>query len=743
MIQNWKVVIRRLLVLIVMLVCVAAIINHAGKRITTYNEEELQRNIQSVMDQNADTISMLLDKHKTLVESMAIRMKLFYKSPAETKSYILRQHSSQYVYKFMRVGFIYPDGSSIASDGNTGNLALRDYFQRSMKGEIVITPIMRSYLGTIHKPVNIISAPVYGDDKKIVGVIFETIPNEVFSDIMSRGVLAEFGSNILVDNNGEIIANDTDSELISKYSDLLPFVTLESQQKRFNIWQQRLNNSANTTTMYFDRDGGQYLHFSTIRLDRVIEPVHIAVLLSAETIKKQTNRFSQEVYQIMGMLLLIAALSVFYYFLDIQRQERDRRKELEFIAYTSTVTGSHNYSYLKKQLQKAGNTGYLVFMDLREFEIIRSSLGPERANYLTKRVWELLTSELGSSDLAGHLSGNNFVIYFVSNQLSLIEARLAAINNKLSHLAENEDVPPLVAFFGLAKYDSSQDVDITLTNANIAKQSIVSKWSSLYALYGEEYTDNYLANAELEKAFDKNIQDKKFEVWYQPKYDCFTNEIIGAEALIRLRDEAGKLVPPYKFIPLFEQDGLIRHLDEYVFKTVCELQKERQQTSQKVVPISINLSRVSLYYQDIVKRYENIVQDFGISRHLIPLEITESATINNNTIRTLMDGFVAKGFRLHMDDFGNGYSSLSSLNQLPFENIKIDKSLIDYIGNSSGDALVKHIVHLSMELGMSVTAEGVETQMQVDFLKNLNCHYIQGYFYCKPLPKEDFLKLLK
>ena len=111
MFSNWKVVLRRLLVLLVMLVCVAAIVNKAGKRITTHNEEEFQRNVHSVMDQNADTVSMLLDKHKTLVESMASRMRLFYKSPQEARSYILRQHTSQNVYKFMRVGFIYPDGT--------------------------------------------------------------------------------------------------------------------------------------------------------------------------------------------------------------------------------------------------------------------------------------------------------------------------------------------------------------------------------------------------------------------------------------------------------------------------------------------------------------------------------------------------------------------------------------------------------------------------------------------------------
>lgn len=741
MFSNWKVILRRLLVLIAMLICVAAIVHEAGKRITTHNEEEFQRNIHSVMDQNADTISMLLDKHKTLVESMASRMRLFYKSPQEARSYILRQHTSQNVYKFMRVGFIYPDGNGFASDGNSGNLALRDYFQRSMKGEIVITPTMTSYLGKNHINVNVISAPVYDKDK-IVGVVFETIPNEVFADVMNKGVLAEFGSNVLVDNNGDIIANDTDSQLLTKYNDLLPFVTLESHQKRLSIWEQRVKNIENTTTMYFDRDGGQYLHFATIHLDRMQEPVHIAVLLSVSTIKAQTTRFSEEVYGIMGMILLIAALSVLYYFIDIQRQESARRKELEAIAYTSTITGSDNYAYFKSQLQKRNVSGYLAYMGMREFEVIRSTLGTEKATYLIQKTWELLKENLGTSDIAGHISDDTFAIFFVTRQLSLVEERLKSLNLYLANLEEKEAVPPLKAFFGLTEYDSSQDIDVALSNANIARQSIAAKWGSLYALYGEEYTKKYLANTAMEKSFEKNIQDKKFEVWYQPKYDCFTNTIIGAEALIRLRDDKGKLVSPAKFVELFEQDGLIRHLDEYVFRTVCGFQQNRQQENKHVIPISINLSRVSLYYQDIVQRYDDIITSFGIRHDLVPLEITESATVNNKTIRALMYGFCANGFHMHLDDFGTGYSSLSSLNQLPFENIKIDKSLIDYIGNANGNAMIKHIVQLSKELGMTVTAEGVENQAQIDFLKDLGCHSIQGYFFSKPLPEADFVKLL-
>ena len=199
---------------------------------------------------------------------------------------------------------------------------------------------------------------------------------------------------------------------------------------------------------------------------------------------------------------------------------------------------------------------------------------------------------------------------------------------------------------------------------------------------------------------------------------------------------------PAKFIPLFERDGLIRILDEYVFRDVCNKQMEWKRKGLGVIPVSINLSRASLYFESVVKQYHSIASEIGVDTELVPIEITESAAIDNENIKALADRFHSNGFPLMVDDFGAGYSSLATLNMKCFDTLKIDKSLIDYIGDFSGEKLLEHTIALAKDLGLYVTAEGVETEEQVDFLRKINCDSIQGYYYSKPLPEQEFKKLL-
>jgi EAL domain-containing protein (putative c-di-GMP-specific phosphodiesterase class I) len=161
-----------------------------------------------------------------------------------------------------------------------------------------------------------------------------------------------------------------------------------------------------------------------------------------------------------------------------------------------------------------------------------------------------------------------------------------------------------------------------------------------------------------------------------------------------------------------------------------------------IIPISANVSRASLHYSGIVDKYQKIVSQYGLPIEDIQIEITESAMIDNTDIQTLVDEFHAAGFTLLLDDFGNGYSSLATLNVLRFDILKIDKSLVDYIGSTDGERLLSCIVELAQNLGFRITAEGVETKEQLEFLQNLHCDDIQGYYFSRPLCKSDFEKML-
>ena len=217
---------------------------------------------------------------------------------------------------------------------------------------------------------------------------------------------------------------------------------------------------------------------------------------------------------------------------------------------------------------------------------------------------------------------------------------------------------------------------------------------------------------------------------------------MGSEALVRWREQDGSLIPPGSFIPLFEQNGMIVRLDEYVFRQVCKQQAKWLREGRKILPASINLSRASLYYSDIVDRYRMILEEFRLEAKYIQIEVTESAIEGKTDIRVLLEEFRSIGVQSLMDDFGTGFSSLATLNMRCFDTLKLDKSLIDHIGDKNGETLLYYVINMGRQLGLHITAEGVENQMQLNYLQELQCDDIQGYLFAKPMPLDEFEKKL-
>ena len=305
-------------------------------------------------------------------------------------------------------------------------------------------------------------------------------------------------------------------------------------------------------------------------------------------------------------------------------------------------------------------------------------------------------------------------------------------------------MPNVVVKFGVYEdVDRNVAVAHMCARALLAVNSIKRDFRRTFAKYSGPISQNQLRAQTYEARFSEAIQKKEFVVWYQPKYDPYREEVVGAEALVRWLTPEG-MIPPGEFLDVFESDGLIEKLDEYVFRTVCRQQKAWADMGRKLMPISVNVSRCSLFAQDIVGRYKAIIEECGIDPKYVPIEITESVALANLKIKPIADAFFEAGFQLHMDDFGSGRSSLNGLTVLHFDVVKLDKSLIDFIGNRNGELILNYTMALGKELGKQLVAEGVETESQLMFLKINGCDTIQGYYYSKPLPADEFeAKLLE
>lgn len=419
--------------------------------------------------------------------------------------------------------------------------------------------------------------------------------------------------------------------------------------------------------------------------------------------------------------------------------------ELEQYAYTDPITNGYNYNKFKEILRDNGRAGSIISLDIHSFKVINTICGVTKGDEVIKLIWRCIVTSIDEDkdELAAHINADHYVIFLPSVDEDSIVKRIKDLTLALLFVSVDLDIPQIQPYFGIARWNPGRKVEQAYNEAITAKHNAKYEQEVNYSFFDEKDTLRLLKEKEILNSFDEAIAKKEFQVWFQPKYKPKTRELVGAEALVRWIRKDGTFMAPDEFIPLFETNNMIRPLDEYIFKRVCQYQKKWQDEGKKIVPVSVNLSRASVYYKGIAEQYKRITELIDIDAKYIPIEITESAAISNEKVKNIAEKFHSSGFSLQIDDFGSGYSTLSSLNMMHFDTLKLDKSLIDFIGNYGGNRLIEHTISLAKELGIAITAEGVETEAQVRFLKQIGCDNIQGFFYSKPVKAEDYEILLE
>lgn len=408
---------------------------------------------------------------------------------------------------------------------------------------------------------------------------------------------------------------------------------------------------------------------------------------------------------------------------------------IEFDSLTGLYTRQAFFHHAAVQLKSCPDGTYqAVVVDIHNFKLVNSiygeKIGDDIVHYLSAQLKHLVPH-----GLVAHYDGDSFVLLEPVAGHSLEDLEVSIRN-----IAKNAPIRNLVLKCGVYYCDNAEmPVTVICNRAFLALNSIKDDMNRAVARFDDPINQRICRERDMETGFEDAMLNQKFVVWYQPKYDVHTQRAVGAEALVRWKKPDGSVVSPGEFISLFERDGLIVRLDEYIFRQVCQLQRLFMGKYGSALPISVNLSRNSLHYPGMIERYTRIVKEYQLPAQVVPLELTESSGLQMAQIRELAQKMVSAGFPLHMDDFGSGYSSLENLNSLPFHVLKLDKSLVDYIGNYRGNQVLHHITSLAHGLGMEVLAEGVETAEQLQFLREVGCDVIQGFYFSKPLPEDVFL----
>lgn len=394
------------------------------------------------------------------------------------------------------------------------------------------------------------------------------------------------------------------------------------------------------------------------------------------------------------------------------------------------------------------NTGHkiaVMYLDLDRFKLINDTLGHDVGDKLLKKIAQKLQNCVPSNSCVARMGGDEFVILLpgITHEVNVGNIANKILNTIREPLIIDKHTLYLTISIGIAisSYDSDNN-EVLLTNADIAMYRAKEKGKNNFQIYSQSLNAKALKKLSMETSLRRAIEYKEFVVYYQPKVNSTTEKLNGMEALIRWQHPEKGLMPPLEFIPLAEKTGLIVPIGEWVLRTACTQNKMLQDTGFPPLIVAVNLSARQFELQDLFKMVSNTLEQTGMDPQYLELEITEGIAMHNieHTLKTIRE-LQAIGVRFAIDDFGTGYSSLSRLNSFSVNTLKIDKSFVSNINENKDTSIIAStVLALGKSLGMDIVAEGVETKVQANFFKENNCNDMQGFFFGKPMCKEDFEK---
>lgn len=449
---------------------------------------------------------------------------------------------------------------------------------------------------------------------------------------------------------------------------------------------------------------------------------------------------------IIAVLCLVFSIPVLVSFINVITSIVSQRK-ITKLFYTDMVTGGHNWAYFEAAGQKlirkrkAGHNYVMLDVKLLKYRSYVACHGNAEGEELLERIDRVINSFLGKKELAAHNAFADFGVLMVCNSQDECIARINTMLPALKAIGgQHRFIYHIGVQFINSDYPYPVDVNNLYSNAAAAAASLGDSNTAEYAFFNENLLCEQLWEHRVEDKMETALIREEFKVYLQPKYSPVDEELVGAEALVRWISPSDGFIAPNRFIPIFEENGFITKLDDYMIAHVAALQSMWIAQGKKIVPISVNVSRAHFLHDDLAEHICSIVDAYGTPHECIELELTESAFFDDKEmLLSTVSKLKQYGFSISMDDFGSGYSSLNSLKELPLDILKLDAEFFRGENKEErGEIVVSEAIRLAKQLNMKIVAEGIEKREQVDFLASQGCDMIQGYYFAKPMPVADF-----
>lgn len=429
-----------------------------------------------------------------------------------------------------------------------------------------------------------------------------------------------------------------------------------------------------------------------------------------------------------------------------------QNEKLSDLTHRDTLTGVYLISAFKEKaqnlLENLPEHFAVVYTDFSDFKYINDVFGYDYGDLLLSEYGKILQDGLADNELCGRVSADNFVLLLHYKDKQEIAARQVDADKKILDFMQTSHAGQLLPTnCGICCVEDVIEllkIDGLLDRANFARKTVKTGDRQNYVYYDESIRSHLWEEKAIENRMQSALEDREFTVYYQPKVDLALGKIGCAEALVRWKTPGGSIIPPDRFIPVFEKKHMIDQLDQYVYEEVCRWLRSLLDSGKPALPVSVNVSRLQFYDQNFVDRYVEIRDKYAIPPELLELEFTESIAFDNAKLLLQTVGRLKKeGFSCSIDDFGKGYSSLGLLKNLPLDVLKIDSFFFDEGPDRNKDRIiVEGIVDLVKKFNIKTVAEGIESMEQVEYLKRIGCDYVQGYVFYRPMPQAEYEKLI-
>lgn len=649
----------------------------------------------------------------------------------------------------LRMSIALPDGTLHNVSYHDINIRDRDYFRAAMNGHTVVSDILVSRFSGESQIA--IASPISDERGSVQGALVGYLDTDVFTDM--------FSSSSFDGTSFFYITNATGSFV-------LPLEKARFSQKQTpaeTLYQEICSEDAVVATgsavseMLLEQD----FRVSEIKAGNITwyvcsSPIEIndwrlVSFFSVDKVAGNSHAASQRSVTIVSLLCIVVVVTM----LIVCLVQINNRKHLFRIAYIDSITGGGNANWFKEQFKNkvssaASYTYDLILINPKKFTLFNDVFGHEAGNLLLRDIYRYIQNMLLQDEIVARIGNDHFCFLIHHATAESIITKLDYFAEKFNHFNDSTTHRYIVTFAaGIIAIENPHMEFLQAYDRALLASSIPGKTNTKHVQIGffdDRDRTRLLNEREMETRMADALADGEFVVYFQPKYSLAENRIAGAEALVRWIDPTYGIRSPGEFIPLFEKNGFLLNIDTYIFEQVCRYMHKWLVAGKDPFVISVNLSRTYMDNPVFLGVYSNIVSHYDIPPKFIEFEITETVVYEDTErLINIIQEIHNLGFSCSIDDFGSGYSSLNMLKNIPADVIKLDKGFFDMTSGvhegqetERADIVVETIVHLAKRLSMKTVCEGVETQQQLSFLRNLNCDLVQGYVFSKPVPAEKF-----